>query len=230
MPLHKPTIVLFDMDGTTVRHLHPKVLSALEALDDAGHKASKLVSKLLRRPIGRPILVESRDGHRPKLLVHRALHRVRRKPLEEIVEPCPGIYGILELLQAQGIPVGLISNGLGKGYGKDILRKFDLARFFTMTIFREDIRRPKPHPDPILQALDKLPRKVEASDVIWFFGDRRKDVLAALAARAHLPCPIEPFAYNLHAAIAILEHNVGTDHIVMAWPDFEPKLRALFQP
>ncbi len=227
MSLQKPTIVLFDMDGTTVRHLHPKVLGMLEALDDWSHKAAALGTRVLRRRIDTPVLVGKRHGQRTKLLVHRAIHRIRRRPVEEIVEPCPGIYGILDLLQAHDIPMGLISNGLGKGYGHDILRKFDLARYFSVTLFREDIRRAKPHPDPILQAAHSLPREPDASDVIWYFGDRRKDVLAALAARSLLPCPIEPFAYNLHAAIAILEHNVGTDHIIMAWPDLEPKLRAL---
>jgi phosphoglycolate phosphatase len=220
------------MDGTTVRHIHPKLLGILEALDDTGYRSAKYFSKLFRRKIDHPKLVEYRkvegqDGYRPKLLVHRALHRVRRRPVEEIVQPCPGIYDILELLQSAGIEIGLISNGLGKGYGYDILKKFDLARFFSVTIFREDIRRPKPHPDPILQALEQMPRALQANDVVWFFGDRRKDVLAALAAQEHLPCPIEPFAYNLHAAIAILEHKLPTDHIIMAWPDLEPKLRAL---
>jgi phosphoglycolate phosphatase len=202
-------------------------LSVLEALDDLSHKLANYFSKLFRRRIDRPVLVEHRHGRRPKLLVHRAIHRIRRKPIDEIVEPCPGIYSILDLLQESGIPMGLISNGLGKGYGHDILRKFDLDRYFSVTVFREDIRRAKPHPDPILQALELLPRKPDESDVIWYFGDRRKDVQAALAAQEHLPCSIQPFAYNLHAAIAILEHNVGTDHIIMAWQDLEPKLRTL---
>ena len=227
MPLVKPTIVLFDMDGTTIRHLHPKVLGMLEALDDYSHKLTKLFSKLFKRQIDRPVLVEHRDGERPKLLVHRAIHRIRRKPIEEIVEPCPGIYGILDQLKAQDIPVGLISNGLGKGYGHDILTKFGLAPYFCVTMFREDIARAKPHPDPILRAIDKLPRKPDSSDVIWYFGDRRKDVIAALAAQPYLPCPIMPFAYNLHAAIAILENKLPTEQIIMAWPDLEPKLARL---
>ena len=227
MALQKPTIVLFDMDGTTIRHIHPKLLTLLEALDDTGYKAAKYFSRVFRRKIQPPRLVTWEGGQRRKLPVHRALHRLRRRPVEEIVEPCPGIYGILNALRDAQIPVGLISNGLGKGYGHDILKKFELAQFFNVTLFREDIRRPKPHPDPILRALEQMPRKVSATDVVWFFGDRRKDVQAAVAARAHLPCAIEPFAYNLHAAIAVLEGNIGTDHIIMGWPDFEPKLKAL---
>ncbi|MBU0801010.1 MAG: HAD family hydrolase [Alphaproteobacteria bacterium] len=229
MSLQKPTIVLFDMVGTTVRHLNPALLSVLETLDDSAHKIARLSSRIFNRKISAPPLVGFQDGKRKKLLVHRAIHKIRRKEVDEIVEPCPGIYDILDLLKAANIPLGLISNGIGKGYGHDILEKFDLAKYYDVTVFREDIRRSKPYPDPILQALELLPRKPDGNDVIWYFGDRRKDVLAALAAASYLPCPIHPFAYNLNAAMAILEHNIGVENIIMAWPDLEPKLRALLK-
>ncbi|MEC8665922.1 MAG: HAD hydrolase-like protein [Pseudomonadota bacterium] len=228
MALQKPTIVLFDMDGTTVRHINPWLLHILERLDDAAHKIAALVSKLFHRKIESPPLVEFRDGKRKKLLVHRAMHRLRRKDVEQIVEPCPGIYDVLDFLQDNKIPMAIISNGLGKGYGHDVLRKFDLERFFDITIFREDITRAKPWPDPILQALDGMKRKPNKDDIIWYIGDRGKDVKAALAAELYLPCDIQPVAYNLNAAIAVLEHNVGPDHIIRAWPDLLTKLQQLF--
>lgn len=229
MTLVKPTIVLFDMDGTTVRHINPALLHVLERLDDASHKLAKGCSQLFRRKIERIPLVEFRNGKRPKLLVHRALHKIRRKDVEEIVEPCPGIYDILDLLKSHNIPMGLVSNGLGKGYGHDILEKFDLTKYFDVTIFREDITRSKPFPDPILQAVSGLKRAPEKSDVIWYIGDRRKDILAAIAAADYLPCPVQPLAYGLNSSIAVLEHNIGVDHIVMAYPDLETRLRALFK-
>lgn len=226
-PLQKPTIVLFDMDGTTVRHLHPRLLEALERLDDAAHKCARFVSRLFRRRIDAPPLVGFQDGKRRKLLVHRALHKIRRKEVAEIVEPCPGIYAILDLLRAHDVRLGLISNGLGKGYGHDVLKTFDLEKYYDVTVFREDISRAKPHPDPILRAVEGLSHTPTANDVIWYFGDRHKDILAAVAAAPHLPCPVVPFAYNLNAALAIFEQHLGPDHIVMAWPDLEVKLRRL---
>lgn len=225
MALQRPTIVLFDMDGTTVRHVNPRLLQILETLDDISHKLAKFFSKVLNRQIDPPPLVEIRNGTRPKLLVHRAMHKIRRKDVDEIVEPCPGIYDVLDLLKANDIEMGIVSNGLGKGYGHDILKTFDLERYFSVTIFREDITRSKPYPDPLLQALNGLPRKPDHDDVIWYIGDRRKDIQAALAARAHLPCPVIPIAYGLNAAIAVLENNVGNDNIIMAWPDLMPRLR-----
>lgn len=228
MTLPKPTIVLFDMDGTTIRHLNPWVLHVLERLDDCAHRCAALFSKIFNRRIVSPVLVEVRDGKRKKLLVQRAVHKFRRKPLEEIVEPCPGIYDILDFLRDKNVPMGIISNGLGKGYGHDVLAKFDLARYFEILVFREDITRPKPWPDPILMALEGMARKPQKGDVIWYIGDRHKDIKAALAADIHLPCDIVPIAYTLNAAIAVLEHNIGPDHIIMGWADLMPVLDSLF--
>jgi len=228
MALQKPTIVLFDMDGTTVRHINPWLLHILERIDDFAHKSAKFISWVFNRKIKSPPLVEFREGKRKKLLVHRAIHKMRRKEVEEIVEPCPGIYDILEFLQSNKVIMGIISNGLGKGYGHDVLNKFDLNKYFTVQIFREDINRAKPYPDPILQAIEKLPITVTKSDQIWYIGDRHKDIKAALAAEIFLPCDIQPIAYTLNAAIAVLEHNIGPDHIIMGWPDLEPTLKKLF--
>jgi phosphoglycolate phosphatase len=229
MSLPPPTIVLFDMDGTTVRHINPRLLHILERLDDASHRMTKLFSGIFRRKLSRMPLVEFRNGKRPKLLVHRAMHKIRRKDVDEIVEPCPGIYDILDFLKSQNIQLGLASNGLGKGYGHDILEKFDLEKYFSVTLFREDMPRSKPYPDPILTALNRLPTQPGPNDVVWYIGDRRKDILAALAARDFLPCPIIPIAYGLNASIAVLEHNVGVENIIMAWPDLEQKLRQIFK-
>lgn len=227
MSLSRPTIVLFDMDGTVVRHLRPWLLHLLERADDFTLKSARLFSKIFRRKIKAPPLVEFHQGKRRKLLVQRAMHKFRRGPIDEFVEPCPGIYNVLDMLSSHGIRMGLISNGLGKGYGHDVLKKFDLEKYFEVTVFREDITRPKPWPDPILQALRGMKNPPQKDDHIWFIGDRHKDIKAAMGAEIHLPCDIQPIAYTLNAAIAVLEHNLGPEHIIMAWPDLEEKLKKI---
>lgn len=230
MALKKPTIVLFDMDGTTVRHLNPWLLSVLEKLDDTAHKIAAFVSRLCRRKIESPSLVAfDKEGKRRKLPVHRALHKMRRKPVEQIVEPCPGIYELLRFLRDNDIPMGIISNGLGKGYGHDILETFDLDEFYQVKLFREDLRRTKPYPDPILQAIEAMGVTPDEDDVIWYIGDRGKDITAAMAAKDYLPCTVQPIGYNLNTAVAVLlENNLGPEHIYMGWIDLEAKLRRLF--
>ena len=223
-----PTIVLFDMDGTTVRHFNPRILGILEWFDDLIYKLAKVTSRLSGRDVQPPPLVgREPGGKRRKMFVQRAIHRLRRREVDQIVEPCPGIYDLLNLLHVQGVRLGIISNGLGTGYGHDILDTFGLERYYDVALFREDIARPKPAPDAILQALEVL--RPGPEDRVWYFGDRNKDIAAALAARELVPCPLEPFAYNLKAVLAVLEAGLGTDHIVMAWPDLVTRLRRMLQ-
>lgn len=229
MALSRPTIVLFDMDGTTVRHINPRLLTALEKLDDIAYAISRFWSRVTRQPKSSPVDLKAEyHGSRPRLLVHRAMHKIRRKPVEKIVEPCPGVLSILQLLKENSIPTAIVSNGLGKGYGHDILKQFDLERYFDVRIFRESINQSKPHPDPLLKALQKLGHQVSEEDVIWYIGDRHKDIKAALALREHVPAKIEPLSYGLQAAIAVLEYNVGPDHIITSYHDFLPRLQAMF--
>jgi len=232
MPLPCPTIVIFDMDGTTVRHLHPKLLGVMEWLDDAAFKISRLWTWVFERRAQGPILLPGPDEPvKPakSIIVHRAIHKLRRKPVELVVEPCPGVYSVLSLLKKHNIPMALASNGLGKGYGEDIVEKFGLNEYFGACIFREDIRKSKPNPEPILLALDRLlQRPLLASDVIWYIGDRHKDVLAVLAADKELPCEIVPVAYAVNAAVAVIEKGYGPDHILMSYQGIYAVLKRLF--
>lgn len=227
MTLPRPSIVIFDMDGTTVRHVNPALLHALEILDDVIFKFYRFWGRAFRRG-DKATIYETTDyanRKKRKLIVHRALHKVRRKPVEEIVEPCPGIYAVLSLLKEKGVPVALVSNGLGKGYGHDILRKFDLEEYFRSALFREDILHSKPNPEAILTSMKNL--GANGHDVAWYIGDRRKDVIAALAAQAYTDSKIVPIAYGLNAAFAVIEKNIGAEHIMPSYYEMHGILKEL---
>jgi len=230
MPLKAPTIVIFDMDGTTVRHLNPRLLHILEKLDDTGYACSRFFRWLFRKNHPSPI-IKSDDPFinrkKPRLLVHRAIHKFRRKDVDQIVEPCPGIYETLDLLKQHNIPTALVSNGLGKGYGHDILKTFDLEKYFEATIFREDITRSKPDPEPLLTALSRMGIETAEKDVIWYIGDRRKDILAALNFDHHVKAKVTPIAYALNAIAAVIEKGLGPEHIMVSYVDMTEELKDL---
>lgn len=209
---------MFDMDGTTVRHINPHLIGIMEFLDDLSFRISKWFS--IKKPYTDFSLEKNRSSG---LLVHRAIHRFRRKPVGQIVQPCPGILTLLTMLQKQNVPMGIVSNGLGAGYGYEILEQFHLNGFFKVKIFREDIQHSKPHPDPILRALKGF-KDVGVDDTVWYIGDRHKDVMAALAANDILPATVVPFAYGLKAAIAILEKGLGPEQIIMNYTDFTGRI------
>lgn len=222
--LKKPTVVIFDMDGTTVRHVNPAFLGFLEMLDNLIHKLSKPFKKT------RQLKDYSRNPAHPRgLLVHRAIHKLRPKDVGQIVQPCPGIYDLLKYLKSQNIPVALASNGLGKGYGHEILKTFHLSDFFDAEIFREDVQKSKPHPDGIMRALRAVKPDFNENDIVWHIGDRAKDITATLAANQLTNCHITPFSYGIKAAISILKNNIGNNHIIMNYPEFLSRIRKDFE-
>lgn len=231
MTLPAPTIVIFDMDGTTVRHLNPAVLAVCERFDDLSYTASKFFEWVFHRRGQGPILPEidlDRDMRvHQRLLVHKAIHKLRRGSVDEIVEPCPGVVNVLNLLKAHHIPMALVSNGLGKGYGYDVLETFGLTHFYRATIFREDISKAKPHPEPILLGIREMRVDLTPADVIWYIGDRHKDITAALAVRPHIPCTIVPIAVGVNAAVAAIEKGLGPEHIILSYKDMLERLKGL---
>lgn len=230
MPLPRPSIVILDMDGTTVRHLNPRVLHLLEIADDVLYRTRDFMGRVgSALKIAEPLRTR-RTKRKPRLIVHRALHKLRRKPVEQIVEPCPGIIDLLELFKAHEIPVGLISNGLGKGYGHNILEKFGLEPLFAANIFREDIQKSKPDPEAIMTVLSRISPKLSDHDVIWYIGDRAKDVAAALSASPQVPAHVVPIGYGYHAALALLERNLSADHLVLSYEDWYPIVEDLLGP
>ncbi len=230
MSLEKPTIVILDMDGTTVRHINPWVLPVLERLDDAYYTSTKFFAWFFRRGQKDPLLPPPgriKPRRKPRLLVHRALHKVRRKEVDQIVEPCPGIYDVLDLLKSHGVPMALISNGLGKGYGHDILAKFDLSGYFSATVFREEVSKSKPSPEALLLALKRMELTPGPHDVIWYIGDRHKDIVAAQMLDERVHGKVIPIAYGVNAAVAIVEKGYSPEHIIMSYYDMEARLEKM---
>jgi len=220
---NRPTIVLFDLDGTLVHHVNPRVLQMLEFLDDCSHRGGRLVARF--RLARRNLTVSNRS---PKLLVHRAIHKVRRKSVEQMLEPCETMRGVLERLSAEGVTLGVVSNGLGRGYGHDVLQTFDLQKYFSAAIFREDVSRGKPWPDSIVAALHGLGRDLRRNDVVWYIGDQSKDIGAALAASQVIGHTIRPIALGARAALGAVESRLSPSQIMWTAADFERTVQQTF--
>lgn len=219
----RPTIVLFDLDGTLVHHVNPRVLQMLEFLDDCSHRGGRLAARfrLMRR--------KSVAERTPKLLVHKAIHKVRRKSVEEMLEPCETMRRVLERLRSEGVSLGVVSNGLGRGYGHDVLDAFGLRKYFNTTVFREDVARGKPWPDSLVATLNTIGRELRGSDVIWYIGDQRKDITAAQAASAQLGKSIRPYALGARAALGAVEARLSASQIMWSAADFERTVSTLFE-
>ncbi len=90
--------------------------------------------------------------------------------------PEPDLYEVLSELSAN-VPLAVATN---RGFSMpEILRHFELSRFFKAVVTSRDVERPKPHPDMLLLATHRL--GVEAGDLL-FVGDSVYDRAAAESA------------------------------------------------
>ncbi len=92
------------------------------------------------------------------------------------MEPEPGMVDALATL-AQCLPLAVATN---RGNSMtEILRHFGLSDYFNTVVTSRDVPRPKPYPDMLLLAAERLRRKPEE---LLFIGDSELDREAAAAA------------------------------------------------
>ncbi len=90
----------------------------------------------------------------------------------------PGATEVLASLHQQGKRVALCSNKLSQ-YSRELLRFLGLADYFSVVLGPEDVGQPKPAPDMLLAALERL--GVSAAQTLYV-GDMTVDIETARAA------------------------------------------------
>lgn len=112
------------------------------------------------------------------------------------MEPEPGMVNALATL-ARHLPLAVATN---RGTSMpEILRHFELCDYFSAVVTSRDVPRPKPYPDMLLLAAERLRRK---PDELLFIGDSELDREAAAAARI----PFASYKGELGADIAVRHH------------------------
>jgi phosphoglycolate phosphatase len=81
-------------------------------------------------------------------------------------------------LAHQHATLGIVTTKTAE-YSREMLEYMGIMHYFDILIGREDVTRPKPHPEPVLKAVSKL--KADRSRC-WMIGDTPMDMSAAEAA------------------------------------------------
>jgi pyrophosphatase PpaX len=177
IPMRYPT-VLFDLDGTLIdsgamivasmRHAATTVLGR-EIPDDE-----------LSAAVGGPGLIaqmRALDATRVDELVEA--YRLHNEPLHADLEACVGIEDALAALRREGRRLGIVTakRQATVRLAFEVLPK--LEGFFDVVVGADDTERHKPHPDPLLLALERLDERPERAAYV---GDSPFDIRAAQAA------------------------------------------------
>lgn len=109
-------------------------------------------------------------------------YRERYYGTEAELEAFPGVVEVLNLLRADGLQLAIVTSKVSWGARGELERAGLLGHFGTVVGW-DDRGRPKPAPDPLLLAMERL--GLTAPGEIAYVGDSPTDVQAARAAGCH---------------------------------------------
>jgi HAD superfamily hydrolase (TIGR01509 family) len=169
--------VVFDLDGTLVdtRHANAQAHSA-------SHEAFALVDQL--------------TGRVPRDAVAQVYHR----RLGELAAELRPFEGVPELLERLPVPAAVVT-GATREAAEIVLGSTGLRGCFDVVVSADDVRRPKPDPEGLRLACERLGVVPERAAYV---GDLTGDVAAARACGALAIGA----AWAVHAAVA------GADHVL----------------
>jgi pyrophosphatase PpaX len=171
-------IVLFDLDGTLIDSGAMIVASMRHAVTTV--LGREVPEEELRAAVGGPGLIaqmRALDESRVDELV--AAYRAHNEPLHDSLQACRGIEAALDLLRDEGRRLGIVTakRRVTVQLAFDVLPW--LEHRFEVVVGAEDTARHKPHPEPLLYALERLGAAPSAAAYV---GDSPFDVESAKAA------------------------------------------------
>jgi phosphoglycolate phosphatase len=93
----------------------------------------------------------------------------------------PGARDAVARLATAGVPIGLVTSG-GRSIVEPQIRRFDLAHWIPVRVFGDDLVEQKPHPAPLLKALDALAIEEPSFTDVAYLGDAPEDMRMGVAA------------------------------------------------
>jgi pyrophosphatase PpaX len=168
--------VLFDLDGTLIDSGAMILASMRHATRTV--LGREIPDELLLAGVGSGLAAEMRalDEARADELIR--VYREHNEPLHRDLQPCAGVIELLPRLEAERRRLGIVTakrrRTVELAFGV-----LPLRRHFAVVVTAEDTERHKPHPEPLLLALERLGARPESAAYV---GDSPFDVRAAHAA------------------------------------------------
>jgi pyrophosphatase PpaX len=155
--------ILFDFDGT-IADTNEIIMVCLQTTAEHA-MGRRLTDDELDGLLGRPLLDQTAymDESRAEELVdfYRSKYKERR---DEMTALFPGMYDLLSRLKSMGYKLAVVSNKniAGIEHGLEFLH---IGKFFDTFVASEHVENKKPHPEPVITALENLNGGKGASDI-----------------------------------------------------------------
>ncbi|WP_166240811.1 pyrophosphatase PpaX [Paenibacillus turpanensis] len=170
--------VLFDLDGTILDTNELILRSFLQALHHFGH--TDITREHIIPHMGKPLDEQLRDlSGRDDVEALRAKYRESNWAMhDQLVSAFPYVKEVVEELHQAGITLGVVTTKIRKTTDMG-LKLTGLYDYMKALITLDDVQNPKPHPEPVLKALEALGARAENTIMV---GDSGADIDSANAA------------------------------------------------
>jgi len=170
---------LFDLDGTLIDSVELILRSYRHTLRT--HRGMVPPDELWLKGLGTPIRVQLRQWSEDAAEIEEMAATYSVYNLEHhdaLVRPYDGIVSAVSGLKQEGKHLGLVTSKVRSGAVRG-LQAAGLELAFDVIVGADDVRHPKPHPEPVLAALDRL--RAQPGEAV-FIGDSRHDLESGRAA------------------------------------------------
>jgi 2-phosphoglycolate phosphatase len=177
-PAPTPRAVLFDFDGTLIDSF-PAIAASVNHVRALRGLAPLSVAEVTRH-VGRGAWHLLRHTvERGELEANVAAYREHHPSvLRDLTRLLPGAREALDALKARGVRLGVCSNK-PVDFSRRLVEYLGVAAHFDVVLGPEDVARPKPAPDMLLEAMRRLGCRPEE---VLYVGDMTVDVETARAA------------------------------------------------
>ncbi len=169
--------ILFDFDGTLM-DTNDVILKSWQYTFEqlCGHRTDE---KTLLATFGEPLKMTMHHffgGSEEDVERNVEIYRSYQKEyFLDLIRLFPGVYEMLQEVQRAGFKTGLVTSRL-KATTYQGVERFGIEDFFDLIITADDVTKHKPHPEPVLTALERLGAKPDNAVMI---GDTKQDILCA---------------------------------------------------
>ena len=171
--------LLFDLDGTLIDSIDLILRSYRHTMRT--HRGEEPPDDVWMEGLGTPLWVQFRRWTQDEAEIRAMVETYRTYNLahhDELVRPYDGVVEAVLRLDTAGRTLGLVTSKMRGGALKG-LRLAGLETAFDVVVGSDEVTNPKPHPEPVLLALERLDRR--PADAV-FIGDSRHDIECGRAA------------------------------------------------